>query len=101
MQKISVLQIFMTFLISLIIFHFLISINWKDSLTSEIFCGESFESSENTLDTFCPIFWGCLYDNWKTSLLPYLAGAYFRAELDHVGHVGEQKLIVDQSKLEK
>ena len=44
---------------------------------------------------------GCLCDNWKPSLLPYLAGVYFRAELHHVGHVGEQKSIVDQSKLEK
>ena len=31
----------------------------------------------------------------------YLTGVHFRSELQHVGHVGEQKITVDQSELEK
>ena len=35
---------------------------------------------------------GCLCDNSKPSFLPRLTGVHFRGELQHVGHVGEQKL---------
>ena len=31
----------------------------------------------------------------------YLTGVHFRGELQHVGHVGEQKIKCDQSELEK
>ena len=31
----------------------------------------------------------------------YLTGVHFRGELQHVGHVGEQELSVDQSELGK
>ena len=37
---------------------------------------------------------GCLCGNWKARFLPrlYFTGVYFRGELQHAGHVGEQKI---------
>ena len=51
------------------------------------------------LNTFSFLFlqtslWGCLCDNWKPRFLIFLDlnGIRFRGELQHVGHVSEQKI---------